>query len=118
MRLAADDIVVHLRKKCRFHLLRRTAESDHVPAGRDAFDLKSLALQPPRHLVDVTLAQPKAAAELLRREPALIIGRAALLLGGEQRIEVLLLRGSHFESDGHAQRQGRIDPSLIEFKAC
>src|SRR5438132_1503158 len=69
MCLAVHHIAMHLYAQCRFHLLCRPAERDHVPAGRHTLDAKARALEPSRNLIDVTLAPPKAAAELFRRKP-------------------------------------------------
>src|SRR5438477_4296791 len=56
MPVTLDDITVHLCVQRRFDLLRRASEGDHVLAGGYAFDVKTRALQPCRHFVNIALA--------------------------------------------------------------
>src|SRR5579859_30260 len=114
MRLAVGQVLMDFRVQSRFHLLRGPTERDHVPAGRHAFDLKSLALEPLRYFIDIALVQSKAAAELFRREPAPILWRTAFLLGSEQGVEIRLLCRRHLKSHGYVHAHGRIHSPLVQ----
>ena len=56
------------------HLRRRSGEAHRVAACRHVLDGKPTALEPGHDFVEIVLAQPKAVAKLLRRDPAVVVG--------------------------------------------
>ena len=91
MLLAIHNVAVYFRLKGGGHLCRGAGKAHGVAACRNFLHRESAALEPGYDFAHVVLAQPEAAAKLLRCQPAVIVRRRAIVLFGKQLVKARLL---------------------------
>ena len=107
MRFARNCKPMDLHAECALRNLRGSAETDPVSAGGNAVNGKSLLFEPRGNLRDIARARPETLGELFRRQPVVKFGRCRVLLGGEQRVEIGLLRWGWLEREGQVMEKER-----------
>ena len=109
VRLALDCEVVNLGVEGALDLPGRAAEADgHAVAG-DLRDGKSVAGEPVGDGLDVGLGGTELLADLVGREPLVVVGRVLVVLAGYVGVEGGLLRGiatEHQDKVGHGKAVG------------
>ncbi len=91
MVLPVDAIAMDFGVKRLCHLARGAAEVHKEAAGGHAVQLESLLREPLGDLADVFARRPELRAELLRRKPAVKVGRARVVLPADELLQSLLL---------------------------
>ena len=96
---------VQLRMENPAHIPRRRRHCQHRGVVHHPVHAQPLPLQPRRNLRNVQLRNPKPLAELLRRQPLVILLRGRLLLPRHQIVQRRLLLRAPPQHDIQLQRQ-------------
>ena len=93
VQFASDHVIVQRSVERGFHLRGGTVEGDPSSAAGDFFDGKPLGREPRADEAYVGVSKSETVSELFGRKPAVVIGRAGVVLRGQQPVEFGLLRG-------------------------
>ena len=97
------------------HLLGGAAEADRSAGAGHVVDGESGCGEPAYDLVHVGLANAETVAELLRREPVVVLRRGGVLLIGEKPFDPGLLGGRAFEQkEQGTEAGGGVERPLVE----
>ena len=80
VQLASDHVIVERSVESGLNLRRGTAERDPRAATSDVVNGKALRHEPHRDQVHISLRDSESVSKFLGREPAMVIGRAGIVL--------------------------------------
>ncbi len=98
---------------------RSAAEADRHPILCDLIDREPVAGQPVGHGCDVGLRRAEVSANLVGRQPLVVVGRVRIVLAGDEFLEGRLLRrvaAQHQDQVGHGQAGA--DQSAVVLRIC